>query len=275
MRKVEYYKTAKKVNEQLEYLEINKRVVFNQVNRQTAKDVLFRCNYINVISPYKHHFARLDNSRNVVKIDNKHVYDRDVDFNEYYTKFKHEREKYPIIVTNILYFEMHFKSILANRVLTTIYITNSDKLLEFINQLYINVDGLNEDLKKRKMHMKLQLDSLKLDVTKYADVFCFFDRMSLGTLLTVYTCLNAAIQIQIFQDLKKYELTFNVNNIGHFINKVFCLVAIRNCVMHGNSLEILVRFYNAKDHTLRRITDKKRYISMIQYLSIEKPHEIS
>lgn len=65
-------------------------------------------------------------------------------------------------------------------------------------------------------------------------------------------------------------MTFNVDKVPDFINKVFCLVSIRNCVMHCNSLEILIRFYNPKLHELR-----KKYINMVKLLSIEKTHEYS
>lgn len=76
--------------------------------------------------------------------------------------------------------------------------------------------------------------------------------MTLGNMLTIFICLDNAIQNRIFKDLKKYRMTFNVNKILDFIDKVFCLVSIRNCVMHCNSLEILIRFYNPKLHELRK-----------------------
>lgn len=80
-------------------------------------------------------------------------------------------------------------------------------------------------------------------------------------------------QNKIFKDLKKYGMTFNVDKVPDFIDKVFCLVSIRNCVMHCNSLEILIRFYNPKLHELRKKSDRKKYINMIKSLSIEKTHE--
>lgn len=36
--------------------------------------------YINVITPYKHHFSKFDKDGNEVKIDGKHIYERDVEF---------------------------------------------------------------------------------------------------------------------------------------------------------------------------------------------------
>lgn len=57
-----------------------------------------------------------------------------------------------------------------------------------------------------------------------------------------------------------------------FISKFFALIAVRNCVMHCNSLEILIRFYNLKTKTLRDSTNKKRFTTMIKYLSKEKDY---
>lgn len=94
-------------------------------------------------------------------------------------------------------------------------------------------------------------------------------------MLTIYTCLDTDVQNKIFSDLKRFNLNFNVDKIPDFIDKIFCLVSIRNCVMHCNSLEILIRFYNPKNHELRKISDRKKYLSMIKMLCIEKTHEIS
>ena len=74
----------------------------------------------------------------------------------------------------------------------------------------------------------------------------------------------------IFGDLKKFNMNLNVQQVNHFIDKVFTLVSIRNCVMHCNSLEILVRFYNPKTHELRSNSDKKNYQKLIKHLSKEK-----
>ena len=96
------------------------------------------------------------------------------------------------------------------------------------------------------------IDSLKKDIFKYTDIYCFFDRMSLGNMLTIFTCWDNTLQDKILNDLKRFNMTFNVDKVPDFILKVFCLVSIRNCVMHCNSLEILIRFYNPKTHELKK-----------------------
>jgi len=52
------YKAPLKTREQVNYLEANKKVVFNEISKDDAEHLLYEHNYINVISPFKHRFAR-------------------------------------------------------------------------------------------------------------------------------------------------------------------------------------------------------------------------
>lgn len=61
------YKPAKTLDEQIKYLKENKKVCFNIITEKQAKDILFRYNYVNVITPFKHHFAKLSNKNEVIK----------------------------------------------------------------------------------------------------------------------------------------------------------------------------------------------------------------
>jgi len=270
------YKPAKSILEQMQYLNKKKRVQFNDMNMEAAGDKLLRYNYINIITPFKHKFAKLNDKKEVVKIKGNHVYEKDVEFSEYYHLFIDERKKYPIIINNILDFEIHFKSITAYYILNMCDITDSQKLTLFLDKLKLRFAFLESRYNsKRISHMNTHLNELKKSIFQYADVYCFFDRMSLGSILTVYACLDDKIQNQIFYELKKYNMNFNVDQVPDFINKIFCLVSIRNCVMHCNSLEILIRFYNPRTHELRKASDRKKYLNMIKVLSIEKTHENS
>ena len=136
------------------------------------------------------------------------------------------------------------------------------------NEIYIEI------IKDSDLIMELT-KKLKEQIFNYADIYCFFDRMSLGNMLTVFTCLDKKQQDVIFEDLKRFNMNFNVQKIPDFINKIFCLVSIRNCVMHSNSLEILIRFYNPKTHELRKVSDRKKYLNMIKELCKEKTHDYS
>lgn len=264
------YKIAKTIDEQIEYLKTNKRVKFNIIDEKEAKKILFRYNYINVISPFKHHFAKLNNKKEVVKVNGNHVYERDVEFSEYYALYKKERRLYPEIATNVMYFESQFNSILSYRVLTTNTIRNTEDLKAFLESIKANTPNNSKYNEDRLQNINKQIDSLLGTVEKYHDVYCFFDRLTLGNLLTIFCGLDKNIQKQILDDCKELDINFGVNNVNAFIKKYFTLVAIRNCVMHSNSLEILVRFYNPKTKDLRKATDKKKYTNMIKMLSKRK-----
>lgn len=95
--------------------------------------------------------------------------------------------------------------------------------------------------------------------------------MSLGVSLTIFSGLDQGLQKQLLKDFKSLGMNFGVKNINDFIDKVFTLVAIRNRVMHCNSLEILVR-YNPATHKLRKNRNKKKHAKMINELSIEKQY---
>lgn len=270
---IQQYKPAKTLSMQVQYLNQNKKVQFHKMSVETAQDKLLEYNYINIITPFKHKFAKINNKKEIVKVNGRHIYEQNTEFSEYYDLFVVERKQYPTIVENILDFEIHFKSIIAYHLLTTYKINDSEELKSLIDNLKLNFSFLKTRYnQKRISHMNMHLESLKKDISKYADIYCFFDRMSLGNMLTVFTCLENNLQNKIFKDLKKFHMNFHVDQVPDFINKVFCLVSIRNCVMHCNSLEILIRFYNPKTHELRKNSDKKRYLSMVKYLSKEKTH---
>lgn len=245
------------------------------MDKDSASDKLLRFNYINIITPFKHKFAQLNDKKEVIKVDGNHVYENDIEFSEYYDLFVKERKTYPTIIDNIMYFELQFKSITAYYILNRYSINNSEELTLFLDTLKLKFSLNTRYNEKRITHMINHIEELKKTIFQYADVYCFFDRLSLGNMLTIYTCLETHIQNEIFSDLKSFDLNFNVNKVPDFIDKVFCLVSIRNCVMHGNSLEILIRFYNPKNHELRKNTDRKKYLNMIKILSKEKTHEFS
>lgn len=95
------YKPAKSIKEQIQYLNEKKRVQFNDMNIEKSGDKLLRYNYINIITPFKHKFAKLNNRKEVIKVNGNHVYESDVEFSEYYHLFTNERKQYPIIINFI------------------------------------------------------------------------------------------------------------------------------------------------------------------------------
>lgn len=269
---MENYKPAKTTAQMVEYLENVKNVTYDCISKDVAKEILLEYNYINVITPFKHHFARKDNKQEVIKINGSHVYDKPVEFSDYYNLYKTERDAYPLIFANILDFEAHFKSITSYHIVnnTKNRINNSDDLNDFITRIETTISLSQQYSVKRKNRMNEHIEDLKKKVLDYHDVYCYFDRMSIGTVLTIFIGLDNNTQNAIFKDLVKFNKNLGVKNVGHFIDKVFTLVGIRNCVAHNNSLEVLVRFYNPKTKETRTVTDKKKFQSMIKLLSKEK-----
>lgn len=269
--KIENYKEAKDFGEMISYLKDDKNVIYVEMSEIEAAEILEKYNYINVITPFKHKFALKNKNDEVEKPNGKHIYPHPVDFKEYYDEYIGERSKYPTIIANILEFESHFKSAITHAVLVerSEKISNSDELISFLKTLQMRL-AFTSYKEKRKTTMIEQIDNLIKNVLTYPNVFCFFDRISLGTLLTIYIGLDEVLQNSVFKRLKKYNMHLNAEQVPHFISKAFALVDIRNCVMHCNSLEVLTRFYNTKEKTLRRDKNKKLYLSMVEYLEKEK-----
>lgn len=165
------YKPAKNILEQLQYLNEKKRVQFNEMNKEMAENKLLQYNYINVITPFKHKFAKLDKKKEVEKINGNHIYEKDVEFSEYYHFFIDERKKYPIIIKNILNFEIHFKSIVAYHILTSYNINNSEQLELFLGMLKLKFAFLESRYNQKRIeHMNNHLNHLKENIFKYADI---------------------------------------------------------------------------------------------------------
>ena len=55
--------------------------------------------------------------------------------------------------------------------------------------------------------MNKHIDEIKDNINNYHDVYCFFDRMSLGQTLTVYCGLEYKEQDKILMIVKKLKLT--------------------------------------------------------------------
>ncbi len=266
------YKKPRTGDQQIEYLEQNKRITYNKISKDCAEKILFRYNYINVITPFKHKFALKDNKGKVIKENGHHIYPRNIDFSEYYDFYKKERSLYPIIVQNILSFETQFKAILAYRILTELKIGTSSSAISFFKTVETNISNDSRLKDSRKRHMLSSLFILKSNISNYHDIYCFFDRLTLGECLNIYCGLDYKLQDTIFKDFKNINMHFNVDKTPDFKNKIFTLVSVRNCVMHCNSLEILIRFYKTKNKKLRDSTNRKRFTSMIAYLSQEKDY---
>lgn len=270
------YKPAKTTDEMIDKLYTFKNVRYNIISKDDAKDILLRYNYINVITPFKHNFAKKDKNGKLIKINGNHVYEREVEFSEYFNYYNDERKKYPIIYTNISTFETHFKAITTYHILNDIKdkIETPTDLKQFLLKIKTSIALQNVDFSdKRIANMINEINSISSDeyISKYSEVYVFFDRLSLGVLLNIFIGLDKNLQNSIFNDMLKYKQTLETGVVTQFINRTFKLVGIRNYIMHNNSLEILIRFYDSKDKTsLRKPREREAYSSLINLLSKEK-----
>lgn len=165
------YKVPKTIKEQIEYLSDNKKVIFNEMEMEKYEVLLHKRNYINLISPFKHKFAKSDESDEYMSIrDEKgnHIYENDTDLLEYSLEYEDEREKYPIYYDGIAKFESAFKSVVGHKFLLKYNVINKgraiygfDVLLNNLESLEIDSFGSESDIRVRKSQMKNSLVQLK------------------------------------------------------------------------------------------------------------------
>lgn len=260
------YKHPLTLQQQTEYLKKHKRVIYNQISEKEAQEILYTHNYINAITPFKYRFARKNKKNQILRDTNGcHIYDRDVEFSDYSNKYFEEREKYPLLYNAIMKFESQFNAIVSYEVLVSFNIKNDDDFDDFIKMLYVNIFNLNVSSSAAN-HMHNEVSSFKSELNKYGSPFIFFDRLSLNKLVTVYKACGEDLSDRIFNELLKRKLTFGNTRKTDFDKILNTLIQIRNCVMHGNSITVLRRYYDVKNKDLRRREDRRKYDTLIQKL---------
>lgn len=259
------YPPSKTLDQLTKFLHETKHVQYNIISEKQAQIILWKFGYVNVITPFVHHFSYL-------KYSHKANLNKNIEFSDFYDLYKKERSKYPVIANNILIYETQFKSILSYEVVTNHNLSDSNQLHLFFEEISLQISNNTCYKENRIQHMVQQIADLESNIEKYHDVYSLFDHISLGTALTIYIGLPNNFQEQIFSAFKQLDMTLGVEKINDFITKVFMLVSIRNCVMHCNSLEMLIQFYNPKTQTLRKQRSKKNYVKMINFLSKEKQY---
>lgn len=276
------YKKPLSTIDQVEYLKENKRVVFK--DKTQSEDLLLRYNYINVVSPFKHIFAR-NNSNDPYKSDrdenHKHIYDRDVRFEEYLEKLSEERRKYSEMYDGLHKFESAYRSIVSNFFLSRFQIDNSEKAtrhFEIIKKRFENVEFQSKFGEERAMAKRLNIiDSINgiiYRVNGNADrkieetnIYLVFERLSLKELNAVFWGLPYKWQEEIVKKLSLWKLDFGAKNLYDFKKKAFNLVSIRNSIMHFNSLTILLKYSDYKKGILRERNSRENYIRLMNGLT--------
>lgn len=267
------FKQPKNSQELIDYLSANLRVKFTHINKESAKDILEQNTYLNIITPFKHRFAKWQNNTGeLINIDGKNVYERDVEFKEYFDLFLEERSLYPILYKSISKYELLMKSLISSSILVKHRITTRSEFQQLLFKLMLRIPIVYGD-KKRRFETERQLkDAIKsLENTK--NQFIFLDRLALGTLISIFDLLFIDELKFILNVFKQKHLHMNAESITLFSKFSYTLVSVRNTIMHSNSLEILVRYKNSGLKELRTSSDRKHYRKIIHELI--KIHEKS
>ena len=279
------YKPHKKTNEMVKYLSEYKNIEFKKISPLDAEEYLVRYNYINIISPFKFITADQDPTSTIEYIslrddEGNHIYSETSDFSDYYEYFKAERDDYINYYVALSKFELAFKSILTSSFMTTYNVRNSkDAKTAFMNMshkvhtLTLNSTGNSEAIAHRKELMKKSFSKFikNLDPRfkkngveiESTDIYIMFDRMYLTELLTVYICLKPIIRRRVYEKLIELGLELGAENKEELESKIFNLVAIRNSIMHYNSLEILKKYSNYKKKIIRENNSRKDYENLL------------
>lgn len=276
MNRIQYKKTLT-IDEQIEYLKNIKHVVFIEISEEKAKNILYENNYINVITPYKHLFAKTDIEGITIRdAQGKHIYEQDTDFTEYNNAYHAERDNYSEMFSNISKFESTLNSILSNETILYYSINSREKFDYFMKQLLKNINSFpvkNQNSKqfrgysgKTLQHMRNEISSMHSHMEKYEDIYIFMDRLSLSELITVFRCLDLQLRSRIFKELAIRNLTFGYQNFSSFDIFLTRIAPIRNCICHHNSLEILINYYDIKNHSMRTEKDRKIMNNVINRL---------
>ena len=259
------YKTPKTIDEQIKYIADNKRVVFNNISEDAAKNILQKYGYINIITPFKYKFAKRNPDGTIVKKNGFHVYERDIDFSEYFDAFNKEREKYTKIFSNISSFESTFNSIVAYECIHFYNIKDYANFDAFINELRVNI--LKNYSGAIREHMLRSVSKFYAKMNEYDSIYIFMDRLNLNEVATVFRNIDPSLQEKIFQKLSSLGLTFDNTRMKSFDKALTKVIQIRNCVFHENSLTVLIRYYNVKEKKYRDKPSRSEYNRLVTKLS--------
>lgn len=263
------FKKPKSTEKMLEHLYNEKNVRFEgNISKEEAKELLLQYDYINVITPYKFFMCEKENVGGIqkpVKIRGKHVYKNEVNFDEYYSRYKSERKVYPLLYESIIDFELKLKGIMSYHILNSEQIVDVESYEKFFDKCKLN----SRNYPNRQKKLNDDFDKLKEASGYISNFFNHFDHMSLKNFSNIFHCLETELKKEVFKDLKKWNASLGQLNIAAFEKKLFTLVSIRNAVMHGNSLTILIRYFDTNTNKFRSSNEKKIFDRIIKYMIVD------
>lgn len=218
----------------------------------------------------KKNFVHKDEIDLTIRDKNNHIFNRNIEFSDYYKCYCSERNKYPIIYKNIMMFETTFKSILSYEIISYYKITDILRFEIFIKSL---IENTNSFIKSKRIkqnvgqHMLDNISKFNVLMDNYNNINIFMDRLTLSQAITIYRSVYITIHNKIFNLLLNNNLTFGYKSSGSFDDFLNRIIPIRNCIAHFNSLELLITYYDIKNKSLRCETDSNKYKKIITKLS--------
>lgn len=167
-------------------------------------------------------------------------------------------------------FETTMNAVVSNEVIRYYNIVNYEAFEQFLDRLRKNADQLRRNREYTDSyldHAIANFDKYDGIMKKYDDIYIFMDRLMLSDLIAVFRCCDRDLRSRIFRKLLKCNATVKYNTFQSFDEFLKRLPRIRNCISHFNSLEILVDYWDIKNKVLRTVSDKKKYVTIINKLS--------
>lgn len=260
------YKPPLTIDQQIDHLKKDKRVVFNEISEAEAKDILARFGYINVITPFKYLFARREGEMVVKDSNGHHIYPREVEFKEYFDAFETERIDYSKIYCNIMKFEQTFNSAIAYECIHYYDLHNTEQFGVFIHNMQNNIKTRYSGGKCKQM-----LDNVshyRSKINDFDSIYIFMDRLTFNEEVTIFDSIDNQVQQKIFTKLLSENSTLGQTRLTDFKKMLPKLVRIRNYVFHGNSLTVLVRYHNVKEKKFRDKPTRQSFRKLIKKLSV-------
>ena len=125
-----------------------------------------------------------------------------------------------MISQNLIQFETIFNSLLSLQILEENRFNTDEKLEAFLEDVCLN---LQNSYPKRATHYRRTIDKLKEDYGKYHDIYCFFDSLTLGQAVTLYTGLPEPQRRALLGEMSNYGIAFGATNPEDLRNLLFSL----------------------------------------------------
>lgn len=219
----------------LEDLLIENGVVFNDISAEAACNFLTTHHYCYVIDPFKQKLLKQNTLEPKASID----------FNEFIKLYKSERLSYPSLSNNLILFETTLKSILCNFIESKCFASEFDSPLDFFvniaNRLKLQSFPYKEDQITKIQDTINQLKSKLLNAVDFASYFVA--NVSMSQVVNIFHSLDPKEKNEVFKFIKIANINLSYPNVSHFDMALFDLIIIRNCIMHGSSLENTIQYY--------------------------------